>query len=663
MATDPSALMAWAYPWRAWLDAAIGREIARTRARYELTLDEFRGVYVSDEQVDRLLASGEQVPRSESPRPAVVPGTPLATIAGAFGLGDAAVAALFSAMALEFDAKYEALYAYLNDDATRRYATVELCRRAYRRSACGAGTGRAASRRGLVGGDAGACRRAVASGRADTGGPGPHVRVSARRSRRPRMHPRSARRTSKRVADVLATGRVTNCVIDGARRDERQAMAHTIAGHGGRALIEVLDPADERLRETLIAARLHDAMVSVDLEELAPASVRIAATAPVPVLFAARSGELWRAVVEGFDYEVVHLRPPPAPSRARCWRGPRRSRHRGGAIRHCRDRRAVRTVAHADRAGGRARGSSGNERPHRSQGRSPDRRGAECTTALEELATGSNLCTAGTTSCCPSRRVRRLHELAGRDTWRGAGVRRLGVRARAGGTASLRALFAGASGTGKTMAAAVVAASSASTCTRSTCRRSSASTSARPRRTSSGSSTRREGRQRDAVLRRGRRAVRQALRGARTRTTATPTSRSRTCCSAWRPTTACVILATNLASATSTRRSCGASTCAVDFPLARRSAAASGCGELRSRRAAPIAADVDFAFLARQFTLTGGDIRNVALGAAFLAAHEDRDIEMAHLVRAVARQRRKQGKLPTASEFKHFLAAVHGEGA
>ena len=129
MATDPSALMAWAYPWHAWLDAAIGREIARTRARYELTLDEYRGVYVSDEQVDRLLESGEQVPRSESPRPAVVPGTPLATIADAFALGDAAIAALFSVMALEFDAKYEALYAYLNDDATRRYATVELCRR------------------------------------------------------------------------------------------------------------------------------------------------------------------------------------------------------------------------------------------------------------------------------------------------------------------------------------------------------------------------------------------------------------------------------------------------------------------------------------------------------------------------------------------------------
>ena len=49
--------------------------------------------------------------------------------------------------------------------------------------------------------------------------------------------------------------------------------------------------------------------------------------------------------------------------------------------------------------------------------------------------------------------------------------------------------------------------------------------------------------------------------------------------------------------------------------------------------AAPTAADVDYEFLARQFPLTGGEIRNVALAAGFLAAYEERDIEMTHLVR------------------------------
>src|SRR6185369_750347 len=46
---------AWLHPWLAWLDVALHREVLRLRARYELSLDELRGLYVSDEQVDRLL--------------------------------------------------------------------------------------------------------------------------------------------------------------------------------------------------------------------------------------------------------------------------------------------------------------------------------------------------------------------------------------------------------------------------------------------------------------------------------------------------------------------------------------------------------------------------------------------------------------------------------
>ena len=47
-----------------------------------------------------------------------------------------------------------------------------------------------------------------------------------------------------------------------------------------------------------------------------------------------------------------------------------------------------------------------------------------------------------------------------------------------------------------------------------------------------------EDERRHPAVRRGRRPVRQAQRGAGTATTATPTSRSATCCSAWRPTAA-----------------------------------------------------------------------------------------------------------------------------
>ena len=58
MTTSPAAagaLDSWVTPWMEWHDAVVHREIVRVRARYELTLDEFRGLDVSNEQVDRLV--------------------------------------------------------------------------------------------------------------------------------------------------------------------------------------------------------------------------------------------------------------------------------------------------------------------------------------------------------------------------------------------------------------------------------------------------------------------------------------------------------------------------------------------------------------------------------------------------------------------------------
>jgi hypothetical protein len=74
---------------------------------------------------------------------------------------------------------------------------------------------------------------------------------------------------------------------------------------------------------------------------------------------------------------------------------------------------------------------------------------------------------------------------------------------------------------------------------------------------------------------------------------------------------------------------------------------------------APLHSDVDFNFLARQFNNTGGDIKNIALDAALLAAEsEHKLIDMPLLIRACARQMIKQGKVPSATEFKHFFALV-----
>ena len=138
-------------------------------------------------------------------------------------------------------------------------------------------------------------------------------------------------------------------------------------------------------------------------------------------------------------------------------------------------------------------------------------------------------------SCRPPRaRVSRISQRDPQPPRRLSGV---GVRPPHHLGTGLKALFAGASGTGKTMAARSSPASSARPLQDRPVRRSSASTSARPRRTCD--------RIFDAAENGG--AIlffdeADALFGKRSEvkdaTTATPTSRSATCCSGWRTTRA-----------------------------------------------------------------------------------------------------------------------------
>jgi SpoVK/Ycf46/Vps4 family AAA+-type ATPase len=72
----------------------------------------------------------------------------------------------------------------------------------------------------------------------------------------------------------------------------------------------------------------------------------------------------------------------------------------------------------------------------------------------------------------------------------------------------------------------------------------------------------------------------------------------------------------------------------------------------------PRADDINFPFLARQFELSGGNIRNVALSAAFLAAEAGRPVDMRFLVIGVARELQKMGKLPTRAAFQEYFIQV-----
>lgn len=77
-------------------------------------------------------------------------------------------------------------------------------------------------------------------------------------------------------------------------------------------------------------------------------------------------------------------------------------------------------------------------------------------------------------------------------------------------------------------------------------------------------------------------------------------------------------------------------------------------------REVPISDSVDLNFMARQFKLAGGNIKNIALASAFLAADDvdgktELKVEMEHVVRATRREYQKMGKLITEADFGQYL--------
>jgi len=74
-------------------------------------------------------------------------------------------------------------------------------------------------------------------------------------------------------------------------------------------------------------------------------------------------------------------------------------------------------------------------------------------------------------------------------------------------------------------------------------------------------------------------------------------------------------------------------------------------------KAAPVE-DIDIDFLARQFKVSGGIIRNAALGAGFLAADDGTAITMRHAVLAMKREFQKMGRLRTEAEFERYFELV-----
>ncbi len=127
------------------LDLLIHREILRLRALYQLSLDEFRGLYVSDQQVDTLLRDNRQSPEVVDPEELTQQAAELhqssqqaldgqsrwSTLRTEFGLTSPDMDVLLLALALEVHPKYETLYAYLNNDVARKWPTSDLALRLF----------------------------------------------------------------------------------------------------------------------------------------------------------------------------------------------------------------------------------------------------------------------------------------------------------------------------------------------------------------------------------------------------------------------------------------------------------------------------------------------------------------------------------------------------
>jgi SpoVK/Ycf46/Vps4 family AAA+-type ATPase len=76
----------------------------------------------------------------------------------------------------------------------------------------------------------------------------------------------------------------------------------------------------------------------------------------------------------------------------------------------------------------------------------------------------------------------------------------------------------------------------------------------------------------------------------------------------------------------------------------------------------PRARTLDLDFCARAFELSGGNIKNIAFAASYFAAAGEGTVDMPELMRATAREYRKLGRLCTPSEFGPYYELVSESG-
>lgn len=123
-----------------WLRPLLQNEVVRLRATYQLSLDEFRGLFISDEQVDAHLATIAHPTSADSHEKPLhsaaahrahlrahrTPLNPWSRLAKALELTELHQDVVLLAAAMEHDLRYASIFAYLNNDIAQRWPTVDL---------------------------------------------------------------------------------------------------------------------------------------------------------------------------------------------------------------------------------------------------------------------------------------------------------------------------------------------------------------------------------------------------------------------------------------------------------------------------------------------------------------------------------------------------------
>lgn len=78
-------------------------------------------------------------------------------------------------------------------------------------------------------------------------------------------------------------------------------------------------------------------------------------------------------------------------------------------------------------------------------------------------------------------------------------------------------------------------------------------------------------------------------------------------------------------------------------------------------REAPLSQEIDYGFLSERIRLAGGNIKNIALSAAFFAARESSGIEMRQIMLAAKREYQKTGKPFLRVDFEPYYNLIEGK--